>query len=412
MKDKKVCKYVLVGTGVRALTFAEPLTKEYKESSVLLGLFDNNPKRAEYFSTQLGYPVKVFDDFDVMLDETKPDSVIVTSVDCTHHTYVIKALEKGCDVICEKPLTIDEIKCKEIFAAKKKCGKDIRVTFNCRYMPYFCKLKELIQSGAVGKILSVNYEHLVRFGHGAEYFHRWHRNMKNSGGMFVHKSTHHFDIVNWLLEDEPETVTATGELSYFGPNKRPYSGECCSKCSFQDKCEYYCNIEKDGMNNKMFFKVQDVDGYIRDRCVFGKDIDIYDNMSASVKYKSGVVLTYSLTLFNPYELNRISIAGTEGRLEAFDQYSGVDIDPVHRVRLIKRDSIVEHVFPRLPSDHGGSGSIMRNEIFNIVPPDKKLNRRASVYDGAASLLIGVCANKSVKEKRTINVQDYLKELRV
>src|SRR5699024_9582512 len=110
---------------------------------------------------------------------------------------------------------------------------------------------------------------------GAEYFRRWHRHMKNSGGLLVHKSTHHFDLVNWWLEDEPDEVNAFGTRSYFGPN-RENRGERCLTCDFKDTCEQYFDIEANEMVREYYYDNEQEDGYIRDKCVFGDDIDIYD----------------------------------------------------------------------------------------------------------------------------------------
>lgn len=400
-------RYAIVGTGFRSFVgFAKSLTTEFRDEGTLVGLYDINRKRAEYFNTLLGYKVEIFDSFEEMIDKAKPDCVMVTSIDRTHHDYIIRAMEKGCDVICEKPMTIDAEKCRAIFEAEKKYGKEIRVTFNCRYMPYFSKLKEILLSGVIGKVLSVNYEHCVGVEHGADYFRRWHRKMENSGGMLLHKSTHHFDIVNWLLEDEPETVAAHGGLNYFGANG-PYCGHRCGECGHAGECRFFYDIEKADFENNAYNLVKDEDGYIRDQCVFGRDIDIYDNMSVSVKYKGGTLLTYNLSLFNPCEGYRISFVGTKGRIEAFDQIAGVEIPSVYKIKVITESAVTEHTFPIRSGLHSGADDIMRKELFRRTEADKTLKRKATVYDGAVSLLIGVCANESIKEGRTVNVQKYL-----
>ena len=126
-----------------------------------------------------------------MMKECAPDTVIVTTMDRYHHEYIIKALEYGCDAISEKPMTIDEEKCNAILAKEKETGKKVIITFNFRFMPNMIRVKELINEGAVGKILSVNFEYLLDTSHGADYFRRWHRRKENSGGLLIHKASHH-----------------------------------------------------------------------------------------------------------------------------------------------------------------------------------------------------------------------------
>lgn len=156
------------------------------------------------------------EEFDNMIEAEKPDAVIVTSVDRTHHTYIIRALELGCDVITEKPMTVDEEKCQEILDAVERTGRSVRVTFNYRYAPHHTKARELIASGVIGDVTSIHFEWLLNTQHGADYFRRWHRDKRNSGGLLVHKSTHHFDLVNFWIGSQPDTVFAMGDLLFYG----------------------------------------------------------------------------------------------------------------------------------------------------------------------------------------------------
>ena len=119
-------KFVQVGCGIRGIEgYAEPILKDFKEHVQLCGVYDINPKRAALVSEYGGVEVPVYDDFDVMLDTVKPDTVIVTTKDSMHDFYVIKALEAGCDVIVEKPMTTTFEKANAIKAAEEKSGKTV-----------------------------------------------------------------------------------------------------------------------------------------------------------------------------------------------------------------------------------------------------------------------------------------------
>jgi len=215
-------RYVQVGTGGRARFFYEALTRDYKKTSELLAFCDINQTRMDYANSLIKKygvgPVNTYknDEFEKMIEKEKPDAVIVTSIDRTHHDYIIRAMELGCDVITEKPMTIDEKKAQAIIDAVKRTGRDIRVTFNYRYAPHNTKIKELIMDGVIGQVNSVHFEWLLNTSHGADYFRRWHRDKRNSGGLLVHKSTHHFDLVNFWLDTIPETVFAMGDLMFYG----------------------------------------------------------------------------------------------------------------------------------------------------------------------------------------------------
>ena len=215
--------YALVGTGGRARMFYEAILGPHREHSRLVALCDTNQIRMDYTNGVIerefkGQPVPTFKaaDFADMIRQHKPDTVIVTSIDRTHHQYIIAALEAGCDVITEKPMTTDPEKCQAILDAVDRTGKSVRVTFNYRYAPHNSALRELVASGAIGTPTSVHFEWLLDTRHGADYFRRWHRDKRNSGGLMVHKSTHHFDLVNFWLGSQPDTVFAMGDLKFYG----------------------------------------------------------------------------------------------------------------------------------------------------------------------------------------------------
>jgi len=167
-------KYVVAGTGNRGtLAYISPIMQNFSDCAQICGVYDINEKRArmalEYTKNTTA---KVYTDFDEMLAAEKPDTVIVTTKDCTHDQYIIRAMEAGCDVISEKPLTTDDAKFRAIHDCMKRTGKNVTVTFNCRFDPFYVKIKELLRSGIIGDVLSVHYEWLLNTSHGADYFRR------------------------------------------------------------------------------------------------------------------------------------------------------------------------------------------------------------------------------------------------
>ena len=141
-----------------------------------------------------------------MLKDLKPDCVIVTCPDAFHDDYIVRALDAGCDCITEKPLTTTPEKAQRIVDACKRNNRHVRVLFNYRYSPPRTQVKDLLMSGAIGDVLSVDFHWLLNTLHGADYFRRWHSQKEISGGLMIHKATHHFDLVNWWLGSEPEIV--------------------------------------------------------------------------------------------------------------------------------------------------------------------------------------------------------------
>ena len=335
---------------------------------------------------------------------------MVTTPDAFHHEYIVRALKKGCDVYSEKPITIDEEKCRVIRRAEKEAGKNVHVTFNCRFMPYFAKIKEVVASGIIGRPLSVQYDYHLTHSHGGDYFKRWHRFMNMSGGMMVHKATHHFDVVNWILDDEPESVSAQGARLFFG-NEEKAKGERCFECEYKDTCiSNGFNGADLGFLKKFYCEEAElVDGYQRDHCAFKADTDIYDSMSVAVRYKKGALLTYSLNLFNPLEGFYFYIIGEKGRLEFTPHVMGENNS--YQITIRHSDGRKELIlFPVAEGTHGGGDARMLAMLFGGMTEDP-LGQCADSFDGIKSAMIGIAANRSIKEGVRVDLTPILDEMR-
>ncbi|MCU6711562.1 Gfo/Idh/MocA family oxidoreductase [Paenibacillus sp. J5C_2022] len=399
-------KYVIVGAGGRALyMFAKPMATELQDYVDFRGVFDRNQTRARLLSEECGL-VPVYADFHQMLDEVEPDVVVVASTDDTHHHYIIESLEAGCDVISEKPMTIDEEKTRAILEAERKSGKEVTVTFNLRFAPYFAKVKELILTGAIGDVYHIQLEWFLDRDHGADYFRRWHSEMKNSGGLLVHKSTHHFDIINWWVDSRPKQLQAFGARHVYGDQGQP-KGERCMTCEYAATCEFYKDITKDPFMKKYYAEAEYEDGYWRDRCVFDERVDIYDTMSVNLQYENGVFLNYSLVAYSPYEGWKATINGSKGRLEVGNVYrsadmSAVDASTITYHKLDGSSDLIE-VSSQI-GGHGGGDEKLRKAIFagGIEDP---LGQQADSLAGAESCLIGATANRSIVEGKLLQVPD-------
>ncbi len=421
-------RYAVVGTGGRSSFFYVAIAQDYKATSEIVGLCDTNQTRMDYASSairSMGHgevPTFLAANFDRMIQETKPDEVIITSVDRTHNIYIVRALELGCNVITEKPMTIDMPRCKEILAAVDRTGHQIRVTFNYRYAPHNTKIFELLQSGAIGTVNSVHFEWLLNTSHGADYFRRWHRDKRNSGGLLVHKSTHHFDLVNFWLQTRPLTVFAQGDLRFYGRENaerrgvsRFYSRTRGSEAAKTDP--FALHMEEVPQLKAMYLDAEHEDGYYRDQSVFGDGISIEDTMNVLVRYRNGAVMTYSLTAYAPWEGFRVNFNGTGGRLEVEvveNSYVNSGGDQGLEGSLERRSILLRPLFEK-PREieieeskgaHGGGDRVLLNDLFGEPVSDEYM-RAASHIDGAASILTGIAANRSISTGQVVNVDDIL-----
>ena len=186
-------RYALSGSGHRAQMYLDAIAGPHADVAELVALLDVNPARREFHRDR----VPAFADVVLAGAEQRVDRVIVTSMDRFPAEHVVRSLEAGADVVVEKPLTIDAPSARSIQDAIDRTGRSVVVTFNYRYSPRNTALRQGIASGEIGDVVSVVFEWVLDTQHGADYFRRWHRDKANSGGLFIHKAAHHFDLVNW-----------------------------------------------------------------------------------------------------------------------------------------------------------------------------------------------------------------------
>jgi len=417
-------KLMLVGTGVRGMGFwGTRLLREYGDILEFVSLCDVNPGRLAYAKKQMGIDCPVGADFEGLIDKTKPDLIIVATTDATHHEYIVRGLDAGIDVLTEKPLTIDEDKCQQILDAERRSKKNLIVGFNYRWSPYMTKIKEMLQSGSIGKVTSVDFNWYLNTYHGASYFRRWHGLREMGGTLWVHKSTHHFDLLNWWLDSEPQEVFAYGALEHYGTNG-PFRGVNCRTCPHTADCDFYWDIRENKHLMNLYVNNESYDGYIRDKCLFRPEINIYDKMSAQIKYADGVVANYSLTTYSPYEGWRIAFNGTKGRIEAWQDIpyfadTAVDQGKLHKAEMAQdgeedlvSNTIIQHrlweehdsvVVTMERKGHGGGDKRMHAQIFEHPEKQDPFGRAAGVRDGAMSVLVGIAARKSIEKNEPIKI---------
>ncbi len=428
MSDLK--RYAIVGTGSRAGMFFNTIATTYAKWSEIVAFCDHSQTRMNWYNHQLAKipglnPVPTYktEQFDQMVAETKPDIVIVTTIDSTHHIYIARAMELGCDVITEKPMTTDLTKLQAIFEAIEKTGHSLRVTFNYRYSPAYTRFRQLVVDGAVGQPLSVDFSWLLDTSHGADYFRRWHREKQNSGGLLVHKASHHFDLVNWWIDSFPTDVFAMGSLNFYGRENAAARGEYYPYDRYTGVHEAKNDPFALFLTSKKTLKALYLDaeaetGYIRDRNVFGEPITIEDTMAVIVRYNNGVLLSYCLVAYSPWEGLRVAITGTKGRIEMDIEESITHLlgdgdvtaskGPFKngRIRVCPMfQSGYEVAVPSGDGGHGGADPVMLEQIFSPSPPNDPYRRVASHIDGAASLLVGIAANQAMTTSKMVAIDD-------
>jgi predicted dehydrogenase len=432
-------RYGLVGSGSRAQMYLDAIAGPHADVAELVAWGDTNPGRLDWSLGRpgretLGEPARFAPaDLAAAVREHRLDRVIVTTPDLTHADYVVAALEAGADVVVEKPLTTTEEGVRRIAEASERTGRHVTLTFNYRYAPRNTALREVIAAGRIGEVTSVHFEWVLDTAHGADYFRRWHREKANSGGLLIHKSSHHFDLVNWWIADAPARVFASGGLRFYGAENARHRGlgPRAERGSIDSPLRdaFSLDLRADPELRGLYFDQERHDGYLRDRDVFDEGITIEDNLALVVDYAGGPSMSYALNAHAPWEGYTVAVNGTEGRAELTVVERGavligedgrVTVDPsahpegvraeqarpVGERLVVQRhfEAAVEHAIPVGEGGHGGGDEVLLRDVFR-GPAEDGLSRVAGWPDGVRAVAVGLAGNRSLETGQAVRTRD-------
>ncbi|WP_314425132.1 Gfo/Idh/MocA family oxidoreductase [uncultured Microbacterium sp.] len=429
-------RYALAGAGVRAQMYVDAITGAHRDRAELVAIVEPNPVRAAFHAARVadaGAPalrLAAPDELEQVIRDERVDRVIICSRDDLHAELIVRSLEAGADVVVEKPLTIDAASAARIEEAVERTGRQVVLTFNYRYSPRNSALRRIVQDGTIGQVTSVDFQWMLDTNHGADYFRRWHRDKKNSGGLLVHKSSHHFDLVNWWIRSQPTRVFASGGLRFYGAENAASRGlgERPARGTHDGGDLFELDLRTDERLTALYLEAEQHDGYLRDLDVFSEGITIEDNLALVVDYASGATLSYSLNAHSPWEGYRVAINGTLGRVE---------LEVVERGAVLAGEGLHPHIDPSLSGGdgittlrpegerilvqrhweeayevpitsgdggHGGGDALLLSDVFE-GPGDDPLARPADWTDGIRSIAVGIAGNRSLESGMPVKVED-------
>ncbi|WP_251452113.1 Gfo/Idh/MocA family oxidoreductase [Microbacterium sp. Marseille-Q6648] len=429
-------RYAVVGAGHRAQMYVDAITGTYADRAVLAAICEPNPVRAAFHVDRVvaagaaAPAVYGPDDLERMIRDEKIDRVVICARDDLHAPLIVRSLDAGADVVVEKPLTIDGPSAAAIEDAIDRTGREVVITFNYRYSPRNSALRQVIQDGTIGQVTSIDFSWMLDTKHGADYFRRWHRDKANSGGLLVHKSSHHFDLVNWWIRSSPRRVYASGGLRFYGADNaaargitgRPARGTHDGADAFE------LDLRQDERLAALYLDAAQHDGYHRDLDVFSDGITIEDNLALVVDYLSGATLSYSLNAHAPWEGYRVAVNGTEGRAEldvvergavladeglhpvldpsAVDAGGSGSLRPEGERLIVQRhwEAPYEVQIENLAGGHGGGDRLLLADVFE-GHGDDPLARPADWRDGVRSIAVGIAGNRSLATGLPVEIAD-------
>ena len=314
-KMKKI-RAVILGYGNRSYCYSRHAVNHPDELEII-GVIDVNPMKLELAKTEFSLsPGALYGSLDEFLRKNIDCDVIINgTMDQYHYETSVKILERGYNMLLEKPITADPKELFEIEALARKNGCEVLICHVLRYTPFYSEIKKIIDSGEIGSIISMQLNEHVWYGHFVDAYVRgkW-RNEKECGsGLLLAKCCHDADLICWLNNSStPTSVSSFGSRSFFTENNAPQgAAEYCVDCPAKQACAFeavrfhvkhktiddyvWAEINKPISDITEEEKIEYLKRGTYGRCVYKMDMDIVDRQCVNVEFENGSVATLNLT---------------------------------------------------------------------------------------------------------------------
>ena len=416
------------GCGSRGRTYLT-LAAEMNSFEIVAGA-DPVPDRVGYVKKISNNPAfRSFTTASELLSEPRlADVLLVATQDADHFHTCMAALDKGYDILVEKPIATCIEHVLQIEKKATELGRRVMVCHVLRYTPFYRKVKEIVSNGELGEIISVNMSEGVGAFHQAHSFVRGHWGVKEkSAPMIIAKSCHDLDILCWLLETECKRVSSYGDLSYFTEKNKPADAplRCTDGCPAADSCKYnaefYTTTQKGWLrhvwplfDNDNPPKTDEILEWLKTsqwgRCVFQCDNNVVDHQTVNMEFENRVTATFTMTAFD--HGRNIEIFGTEGVLrggETVKDMTGSEIT----VKKHLSDEYEKYSLDKLEGGyegHGGGDQGLVKDLYTEMTCENLGDMQTSINVSAQSHLIGFAAEESRLSGTTLELEKYRSSL--
>ncbi|MBR2340705.1 MAG: Gfo/Idh/MocA family oxidoreductase [Clostridia bacterium] len=361
----------------------------------------------------------LFDDWEKLAELPKmADFAIISTQDKMHLEPALACIEKGYDLLLEKPMAPTAEECKIIYEAAEKKGVKVVVCHVLRFTPFWYKLKELLDEGAIGEVRSIiHMENVGNMHYSHSYVRGNWRNTAESSAMILAKSCHDTDIVQWLLGKDCKKVQSFGSYSVFTKENQPKGApdRCLDGCPYMDSCLYnpvkfYVEDKENGWRDTVADKVDATDEEITEalrtgpygRCVYACDNDVVDHQVVNMEFDGGATVSFTMSAFNKGG-RFIRIFGTKGEIVASHANSEITVCPFGKPNYVAE---IDKIGESITSGHGGGDTgIMVDSVkyFNNEQPSKSVCDLRTSY---LNHLICFAAEKSRAEDSVVDLDKF------
>ena len=337
---------ITLGAGARGTVYGN-FAATYADQLRIVGVAEPIPARQERYAQKHSIAKENrFVTWEHVFKRPKfADAVIITTPDDLHYGPCMEALRLGYDVLLEKPISPSEKECRDILKRTRETRRIVAVCHVLRYAPYFVKLRELMQGGAIGRVVSVQHFEPIEHVHMSHSFVRgnWH-NSRATSPIILAKSCHDLDILRWMVGKDSQAIQAFGAVSWFKKENAPAgsTARCTDGCAVESTCPY--SALRIYHRNRQRVHVLDLPAAESERgeailerlrttnygrCVYRMDNDQPDHYITNILFGDGVTASFSMEAFTPWGGRRPRVMGSMGyiegdmeRMEIYDFRSG------------------------------------------------------------------------------------------
>ena len=400
---------VAIGAGNRTSKYLE-YVKQHPDRVRLVGVVELNDIRRQSVAERFGLePSQCYADYhDFFRNPVQTDAVMVCTPENMHFEPTMLAIEAGYHVLLEKPIAQTLEECQAIGEAARKKGVLVSVCHVLRYHPYFMKVKELVDSGELGHIISINHRTSVGVDRAAHGFVRgiW-RSERLSNPMLMSKCCHDIDFLLWLTKTPCRKLTSFGSLRWFKAKNAPEgSAERCIDCMVESRCPFSAvdlyQVRRDWIANFDVPEGKTIDDVIEDqlreglygRCVYHCDNDVVDHQIVSMEMESEVTINFSMDIFTLKDCRETHISLTEGEIDGDENRL--------RVRRFRGAKETVYDFSGLAHQpfHAGADLAIVADFIDAIRTGRR-DLVTSIERSVESHRICFEAERSRKEQRTV-----------
>ena len=412
---------MVIGAGSRGRTYAR-YAEKFPNSMKVVGVADLNPHRREQMAKKHNIPAEnQFAHFNDALSKAKfADAVVISTPDNLHYEPCMKALALGYDVLLEKPVAPTEKECRDIMKQAHKYNRIVAVCHVLRYAPYFVALKQVLESGAIGDLVSIQHLEPVEYCHFAHSYVRgnW-PNSKTTTPVILAKSCHDLDILRWLIDKPCESIAAEGSLHLFRKEMMPEGAtdRCIDNvgggdCPHEKSCPYsakHVYMEKKRHLSPFDLPRKDPE-LIREklktmnygRCVYRCNNDQCDHYVAIMKFQGDITASFSMDAFTPWGGRRTRIMGTKGFIEGdMKTFTFYDFRSGHKCVW---DQKVSEIAEYKGSGHGGGDHLLVRDFVRAVSAQDSKLLSSTIDVSIESHVMGFMAEKSRKSNKKVAIK--------